>query len=1571
MEKRFWKRVLAMVLVVTLAFPGLAQADTWIQQGDNWFVLKENTEGNSEYRTGWYQDERLDWYYLEPSPDAPVYGALKSGWLWEGGNWYFLNTVHDGFFGRLFTNTWLWIDGYCYYFDAQGRMAANVETPDHYTVNADGQWTVDGVVQHVPGKGILTKTAAGGSVGGSRGGGGGGSSSGGGGGSSSGGNGGSSSDNSDVTQTATLTIIYQDADTGQVLDTVLMNGMTGETAQISHPLFGGYEVLDGQPVEVVFGNGDTKIYVLYRKTLFVGGIEIRYMNKVDDTLLAVKNVSGLTGEDYIVHIPVIPGYKALTEEEEIVTFTEDPQAVTVEYRPLADNEDEEQRLVIADNVKVAQADSTAEYETLNEIYNGIFDYRQYEDGTVEIVVYNDNPILRNALDGDFKANDVIYIEPTEDFAAGLTFVYQSHDDDYSGEYDDYDAGACEVIHGFQASPFAIFGPGTNMEITGEDLEIVSRTEWSLAEESDEGFSVRSMKFSTRSTKADDSGNSIIKIPVPKWTLTKEQFLRILPERVRNSFSRSIKEFSNEISGSLIAEDYVLKIYNPLVTDEGRFFSTDKRFEFSMSPVISINNESVVEFDLENSNTLKWFSDDFWKDGKTKKLKNLLGGLWMEGIDFEEEGIFPIGAVGVDVITRKYTSKVKDLIVTGGRPVAELKSCHFYVGFAFCGVLNPAGKAEIKNKFSTKLSGFTIGIRYSEENGFENLTTANPLLSFSDELSCAVEADGRFGLAAYVIGSWGGTVPFAVGPEAGLMLDDASAKVSVSMEVDASSGKAKWSAKPEFGGVIAAYLSMRMHTRWVIGGWGWGTDKENEAELITFNTDLLKKEWPLIGSKTTDTGIEVRNEKDTFALCNENGESLSKTVSPVWDDAKGGWSFECPKYILKEVDGEEKAYRVTKLTVLPSGGGKDSWVELTLPDCITELDVRAKAAENFSCGYPAETLEKLSFTGAGSEMSELDVSMCEKLSYLSIVGTNAKTLDISKNSNLTKLVINSGLETFTGNGRAMPDKLKWYADADHTQPVERCEAGQTIYSGEEDDDEQGSGSDDEPGSVQSQGELLIESKSTSFYVIDKNGNDISPAWPGYDEETGMVSPFSDGDYGDYSIKIPQYACIVDENGQRREFEVYQVRINGGVNSVLDCSEAYGVAGVSISCGDYRSSPRNVILSESTEWISATADGRFSCDFSRAPQLREVRIRCDSMNDLYEVIDFDFRENSELTLFDLTSNGNAFSLKLPDNGESLEELRINNRNELQNYSFFAAENVGEIDYSNYWNLRVLDLYHLKSCTELDITSLSKLETLWLWDVSISELDLSGNPLLEFFSYRAYGGAIKDLDVSNNPYLETMSLKQTTQIRDGLIVFYRDEDLDLETFTGNGICFPDFGTWYSDETKQTEVTSCGSGQTIYSDLYFYDDLAEGQAVISLENDIEEELFFDGTESLPEDEQTRDKTELPSDEEDLYADGAENGREGDYLSGETEAELEEEFTSDEIESSSKEEEILDESGTIDDGQDSEKMDETDVHEETDIPNDGEETLAEKKEDETDNGKTIISDGQENDDSDMTEEIV
>jgi hypothetical protein len=68
-------------------------------------------------------------------------GISRDAWWYDLGN------------GDYYKNSWQWIDGNqdgiaeCYYFDQNGWMYANTTTPDGFTINENGAWTVNGVVQ--------------------------------------------------------------------------------------------------------------------------------------------------------------------------------------------------------------------------------------------------------------------------------------------------------------------------------------------------------------------------------------------------------------------------------------------------------------------------------------------------------------------------------------------------------------------------------------------------------------------------------------------------------------------------------------------------------------------------------------------------------------------------------------------------------------------------------------------------------------------------------------------------------------------------------------------------------------------------------------------------------------------------------------------------------------------------------------------------------------------------------------------------------------------------------------------------------------------------------------------------------------------------------------------------------------------------------------------------------------------------------------------------------------------------------------------------------------------------------
>lgn len=74
--------------------------------------------------------------------------AFAGQWQKNDAGWWWQRT--DGSYPA---STWKWIDGNgdgtveSYYFDASGYMLTNTTTPDGYTVNENGTWIINGVVQ--------------------------------------------------------------------------------------------------------------------------------------------------------------------------------------------------------------------------------------------------------------------------------------------------------------------------------------------------------------------------------------------------------------------------------------------------------------------------------------------------------------------------------------------------------------------------------------------------------------------------------------------------------------------------------------------------------------------------------------------------------------------------------------------------------------------------------------------------------------------------------------------------------------------------------------------------------------------------------------------------------------------------------------------------------------------------------------------------------------------------------------------------------------------------------------------------------------------------------------------------------------------------------------------------------------------------------------------------------------------------------------------------------------------------------------------------------------------------------
>ena len=82
-------------------------------------------------------------------------------WKQDDTGWWYQND--DGSYPN---HGWTWVDGRCYYFTPEGYCLMDTQTPDGYTVDSSGAWTVDGVVQtqNPGGPGNTVTVAAGAAV---------------------------------------------------------------------------------------------------------------------------------------------------------------------------------------------------------------------------------------------------------------------------------------------------------------------------------------------------------------------------------------------------------------------------------------------------------------------------------------------------------------------------------------------------------------------------------------------------------------------------------------------------------------------------------------------------------------------------------------------------------------------------------------------------------------------------------------------------------------------------------------------------------------------------------------------------------------------------------------------------------------------------------------------------------------------------------------------------------------------------------------------------------------------------------------------------------------------------------------------------------------------------------------------------------------------------------------------------------------------------------------------------------------------------------------------------------------
>lgn len=1005
MRKELLKRSVAIAAAISMIFSNTASAGVWQQKAGNWFVKDEKSGKNL---TGWYQDEKKDWYYLEPSTEGEFNGALRAGWLPAGKDWYFLNPIHDGSFGRMFGNTWLWVDGYCYYFDASGKMLAGTKTPDGYTVNGNGQWTVNGVVQYVPGKGIITKKAnsnsgssGSGSSSGSHSGNHGGSGSNGAnnGGTNSGGNTGSDTENQQVT----LTVKYMDADTKEILDTRVLTGKTGESVNIEHLELGGYTILDNQPISAVFAAKDSEVYVLYRKVLLSGEIIIRYVNRENNQVIAANTVSGRIDDTYIVHVPVIDGYKAVTEEDQIVTFRTVQQTATVEYRPIRENEEPDQKIIPSSCLKVAKGDSEENKEILSQMYRGIFDFQNHKDGTIDLAVDKNNPILEYIEDGRFTTNDVVSLDPTDEFPTGLTFIYQSHDDNYSGEYQsEYDAEEYEVIHAWQATAFSMYAPGTEIDVEipviSENL-LASSSEWVADEDNENEVTACAERFATYASDRSGSSEKDILFKVVNGELKKELELA-------SGDAGSIKsELKASFNSGFGAKKLVIKIHIPFL-NETDIITKKKYCEFKFEPIIKSTLKVGVKTTAEYGEPIPILEEI----SQNRQNKIAIKGFAIQGLDFEELGLYPFAAQGYNFVLNSWNFNAKDILANDNNAIDE-SSLSVYIGAVESLAFKMAGSVEFEDSFEFITSDVVMGIKIEKKGGKytpENLCEVKaPSFKLTAEGKASVD-NLDAGVSIMPMASVAGVIPIGIELQGGLTFSDSEASVKATLEVGGDLKEPKITQKVTGKAALSAYVEITGHIRMAceLGDGG------NQIELVSKDLSLLeRKTWPILkgatGYEDGDTIITVYNEQDEFRLSDNEGNNIEKSVHPTFNEVTGLYTFDCPGYILKQDDkGKDKVYKVTELHInLPRDMEAHEWERISLPDTIKKLKVDQILTKSCQVDLSkAGNLEEISMENLNNQISSIDLSKSSTLKKVYIASEYLSDLKLPTTNFLEDLRI---------------------------------------------------------------------------------------------------------------------------------------------------------------------------------------------------------------------------------------------------------------------------------------------------------------------------------------------------------------------------------------------------------------------------------------------------------------------------------------------------------------------------------------------------------------------------------------
>ena len=1289
MNKVKIKRALAWTLITAMLMPNTAlagewkaqngewyyqengeQKTGWIQERGNWYFL--NSDG--VMMTGWYQDGRQDRYFLNRKSDG-VEGMMRTGWFYDENIWYFLNTIHDGFYGKAIAGQWQWIDGYCYLFDAQGRMYANCQTPDGYTVDEEGRWTVNGIVQYVAGKGILTKQTA---FGGSRTGGGSGSSGSNGGGSNSGGD--------EKPAVSTIIVHYIDQLTQEILKTTTLQGEVGSEIEFEHLQFEGYEICSSQPFIGTFAQTEKVVYICYLPSETSGRITIQYVNKENGEILASKEMVDEIGSLCNIQHPAIQGYKILENQITETRFTKEPQKIQLYYREKKENEAADESIVLSDNLKAIIPRTQQEIEIVEEMRNEIFDYTVEEDGTAELVVTNANPLLEYIYDGTYKINDIIYIDPCDAFSVGLVLTYYGHDDEYNlGEFDGFDPSRHEVIHGQRAGLLDILEKGTYIgydpDIDWGEAEAEIVYQWTAGEDQRRHAAGKETKRKGRSVSTNIS--PLIEIDMdPIYKFKDKDDIDPETNKPRQKW---------KIGGSLTVPasssnwkiDITPSFKGNLYVEEPKFDLPVIKKEPGIRLLAELQDASVnlklkpsCKQQLDLAKLLKEISGVSYEENKVTIELACCDIVTMQGVDMK--GSLILGGAGIEISWPTISkAKVEDIF----RESVQVIELRPIVPFLF--TLDIGGKGSIDGEFNAGIDFWlALGAEVPYENGKWSFNNLSMIAKSKEEPTKAPSVHGDFNFkigltgakAALGLGtgvSLYGCVPFSAKCSSGLKLDG---KIETGGKFDFSQPEDKrfqWKETPD-GSPIVGTLELKSYNQLeAVFRLGYGKkDKDGNIidETVVVHQDIMDLLKPILEKYGIDNPSEklivkypldmegcslAINRNTALKAVNSYGLDVSfsddfkdyydaktgKIKPRLYDNDDGEYSFKCPQFIMEEIEGGKKYYEVEIISL-----------------------------KNTSC-------------------RELDLSKVRGLQVLTVDNAPIKNLDVSNNEKLATLQIDhcNGLETFKGNGTAFPTQWKWYSDEELTQEVHSCDKGQTIYS-----ERYGLGNIVWNDKILSYDHTGIQ--HASVIAVDERGKVISDQFDGYDEKSDTVRSIQLAN-GNYSFQCPQFIMEEKINGEKIYYRIVGFRLTNMTNlcEILDLSKAADITSISISTAQ---KVKKVMVPSNNKITKVNYDprggGDLELDFSEFPELKELTLGSGACGET----------------LDLAVNSNLEKLKLSQMDRNVKNILLPKKSKLEDLEIVASYGVEELDLKSQTNLTrlYLDAVRLK---ELSISECVKLE------------------------------------------------------------------------------------------------------------------------------------------------------------------------------------------------------------------------------------------------------------------------